>query len=191
MSPGCVSAAMTAFHRTLSPQLGFEGSYRRRPRAMMNLSRGVQKFGRELLVGGPPRGRARVDDELLEALREGRGSPAPLMNVYRPSRPRRALPAFLGAGRVNWEFGSPHLEELDHFLVLLDGRDDLVRAQRAAAVLVDQLEAAPGRREELARELRDLLLGPFRVGLALGRALLELVLERDLDALLPARNVDR
>ena len=57
-------------------------------------------------------------------------------------------------------------------------------AQRAAAVLVDQFEAAPGRREELAREFRNLLLGPFRIGLALGRALLELVLERDLDALL-------
>ena len=76
-------------------------------------------------------------------------------------------------------------------LVFLHGRDDLVRAQRAAAVLVDQLEAAPGRREELAREFRNLLLGPFRIGRALGRALLELVLERDLDALLPARNVDR
>ena len=71
-------------------------------------------------------------------------------------------------------------------LVFLHGRDDLVRAQRAAAVLVDELEAAPGRREELAREFRNLLLGPFRIGLALGRALLELVLERDLDALLPA-----
>ena len=83
------------------------------------------------------------------------------------------------------------LEELDNFLVLLHGRDDLVRAQRAAAVLVDQFEAAPGCREELAREFRDLLLGPFRIGLALGRALLELVPERDLDALLPAWNVDR
>ena len=71
-------------------------------------------------------------------------------------------------------------------LVFLHGRDDLVRAQRPPAVLVDELEAAPGRREELAREFRNLLLGPFRIGLALGRALLELVLERDLDALLPA-----
>ena len=76
-------------------------------------------------------------------------------------------------------------------LVLLDGSHDLVSRQGAAAVLVDELEAAPGRREELAREFRNLLLGPFRIGLALGRALLELVLERDLDALLPARNVDR
>ena len=71
-------------------------------------------------------------------------------------------------------------------LVLLHGRDDFVRAQRPAAVLVDQFEAAPGRREELAREFCNLLLGPFRIGLALGRARGELVVERDLDALLPA-----
>ena len=95
--------------------------------------------------------------------------------------PREELEVRLAAG----------LEELDHFLVFLDGSHDLVGRQGAAAVLVDELEAAPGRREELAREFRDLLLGPFRIGLALGRALLELVLERDLDALLPARNVDR
>ena len=104
-----------------------------------------------------------------------------LQRLLEARGPREELEVRLAAG----------LEELDHFLVLLHGRDDLVRAQRAAAVLVDQLEAAPGRREELAREFRNLLLGPFRIGLALGRALLELVLERDLDALLPARNVDR
>ena len=78
------------------------------------------------------------------------------------------------------------LEELDHFLVLLHGRDDLVRAQRAAAVLVDELEAAPGRREELAREFCDLFLSALGVGLALRRARGELVVQRDLDALLPA-----
>ena len=82
-------------------------------------------------------------------------------------------------------------QEVDHFRIALHGLDDLGRRQGAAAVLVDQFEAAPRGREELAREFRDLLLGPFRIGLALGRALLELVLERDLDALLPARNVDR
>ena len=83
------------------------------------------------------------------------------------------------------------LEELDHFLVLLHGRDDLVRAQRAAAVLVDELEAALGGGKELARELGDLLERRLALRLARRGALLELVRERLLDALLPARNVDR
>ena len=71
-------------------------------------------------------------------------------------------------------------------LVLLHGRDDLVRAQRAAAVLVDQFEAAPGRREELAREFCDFFLSALGVGLALRCARGELVVQRDFDAFLPA-----
>ena len=71
-------------------------------------------------------------------------------------------------------------------LVLLHGRDDLVRRQGAAAVLVDQFEAAPGRREELAREFCDFFLSALGVGLALRRARGELVVQRDFDALLPA-----
>ena len=71
-------------------------------------------------------------------------------------------------------------------LVFLHGRDDLVRAQRAAAVLVDELEAAPGRREELAREFCDFFLSALGVGLALRRARGELVVQRDFNALLPA-----
>ena len=76
-------------------------------------------------------------------------------------------------------------------LVFLHGRDDLVRAQRAAAVLVDELEALPSRVQEIAREFRNLALRREGVELPLRRALGQLVLERDLDALLPARNVDR
>ena len=71
-------------------------------------------------------------------------------------------------------------------LVFLYSFYNLSSRQRAASVLVDQFETAPGRREELAREFCNLLLGPFRIGLALGRARGELVVERDLDALLPA-----
>ena len=78
------------------------------------------------------------------------------------------------------------LEELDHFLVFLDGSHDLVSRQGAAAVLVDQFEAAPGRREELAREFCDFFLSALGVGLALRRARGELVVQRDFNALLPA-----
>ena len=63
-------------------------------------------------------------------------------------------------------------------------------AERAAAVLVDELEALPSRVQEIAREFRNLALRRESVELALRRALGQLVLERDLDALLPARNVD-
>ena len=82
-------------------------------------------------------------------------------------------------------------EELDHFLVGLHGVYDLSSRQRAAAVLVDELEALPSRVQEIAREFRNLALRREGVELALRRALGQLVLERDLDALLPARNVDR
>ena len=76
-------------------------------------------------------------------------------------------------------------------LVLLHGRDDLVRAQRAAAVLVDHLEALARGVLEIVRKFLDLLVGLLGLELALGRPFRELVREGDLDALLPARNVDR
>ena len=82
-------------------------------------------------------------------------------------------------------------EEFNHFFVALHGLNDLSSRQRAAAVLVDELEALPSRVQEIAREFRNLALRREGVELPLRRALGQLVLERDLDALLPARNVDR
>ena len=76
-------------------------------------------------------------------------------------------------------------------LVLLHGRDDLISAQRAAAVLVDHLEALARGVLEIVGEFLDLLVGLLGLKLALGRPFRELVREGDLDALLPAWNVDR
>ena len=63
-------------------------------------------------------------------------------------------------------------------------------AERAAAVFVDEFEAALSGGKELARELGDLLQRCLALRLARRGALLELVRERLLDALLPARNID-
>ena len=81
-------------------------------------------------------------------------------------------------------------QEVDHFGVRLYGLDDLGRRQGAAAVLVDQFEAAPRGRKELVREFLDLLRSVLGVELALRRARGELVLQRDLDARLPFAEVD-
>ena len=78
------------------------------------------------------------------------------------------------------------LQEVDHVLVLLDGSHDLVSAQRAAAVLVDHLEALARGVLEIVRKFLDLLVGLLGLELALGRPFRELVREGDLDALLPA-----
>ena len=74
-------------------------------------------------------------------------------------------------------------------LVLLDGSHDLVRAQRAAAVLVDHLEALARGVLEIVRKFLDLLVGLLGLELALGRPFRELVREGDLDALLPLVDV--
>ena len=71
-------------------------------------------------------------------------------------------------------------------MICLHGVHDLSSRQRAAAVLVDELEALPSRVEEIAREFRNLALRRKGVELALRRALGQLVFKRDLDALLPA-----
>ena len=94
-------------------------------------------------------------------------------------------------------------------LVFLHGFDDLRLFERARVVFVDHNKALPGglrrlrvdvregfgRREpcvqELARELGDLLRGGLGLGLSRLGALRELVPQRRLDRLLPARNVDR
>ena len=83
------------------------------------------------------------------------------------------------------------LKKLDHFCVLFHGSDDLISAERAAAVGVDHLEALARGVFELVRKFLDLLRGPRGIERALGRAVREFVFERDLDALLPARNIDR
>ena len=71
-------------------------------------------------------------------------------------------------------------------LVLLDGSHDLVSAQRAAAVLVDHLEALARGVLEIVGKFLDLLVGLLGLELALGLPFRELVREGDLDALLPA-----
>ena len=82
-------------------------------------------------------------------------------------------------------------DKLDHLGVILYGGNDLLNAERAAAVLVDELEAALGGGKELARELGDLLQCGLALRLAGRGALLELVRERLLDTFLPARNVEQ
>ena len=76
-------------------------------------------------------------------------------------------------------------EELDHFLVGLHGVYDLSSRQRAAAVLVDELEALPSRVEELARKFCNLLRRRLALRLARGGPLRQLVGQRGLDRVLP------
>ena len=82
-------------------------------------------------------------------------------------------------------------QEPDDFLIRLHGINDLGLGQRSAAVLVDELEALPGGGKELAGKLGNLLLRRLRLRLAGRGALLELVLQRDLDTRLPGWNIDR
>ena len=82
-------------------------------------------------------------------------------------------------------------EEVDHFRIALHGLDDLGRRQGAAAVLVDQFEAAPRGGEELVREFFDLLRSVLGVELALGGARGQFVFEGVFDARLPGWNIDR
>ena len=81
-------------------------------------------------------------------------------------------------------------QEPDDFLITPHGLDDLGLGQRSAAVLVDELEALPGGGKELAGKFGNLLLCRLRLRLAGRGALLELVLQRDLDARLPFAKVD-
>ena len=100
------------------------------------------------------------------------------------------LERFLQARRVEQELQiifAAGLEELDHFGVLFHGSDDLVRAERAAAVGIDHLKALARGVFELVGKFFDLLRGPRCIERALSRAVREFVLERDLDAFLPGR----
>ena len=101
--------------------------------------------------------------------------------LLQPRRVEEELQIFLAARR----------QESDHFLIRLDGLHDLGLGQRSAAVLVDELEALPGGGKELAGKFGNLLLCRLRLRLAGRGALLELVLQRDLDARLPGWNIDR
>ena len=78
------------------------------------------------------------------------------------------------------------LEEGYHFLILLDSSHNFTLVQGPAAVLVDQLEALARGVFEVERELLDFFLRRLGLHLALGRAVRELVRQRDLDGLLPA-----
>ena len=101
----------------------------------------------------------------------------------------QGLERLLEARRVQQEHQvllAARLEERNDFLIRLHGLDDLVVAQGPAAVLVDELEAAPGRRLDLRGEFLDLLLRGLGLQLAPRRALGQLVFKRDLDTLLPA-----
>ena len=77
-------------------------------------------------------------------------------------------------------------QKFDNFLVRLDGFYNLRVAQGPALVLVDELEALARGVFELRGEIFNLTLRGGRVGLALQRALRELVGQRLLDGVLPA-----
>ena len=77
-------------------------------------------------------------------------------------------------------------QKFDNFLVRLDGFYNLRVAQGPALVLVDELEALASCVFELGGEIFNLPLRGGRVGLALQRALRELVGQRLLDGVLPA-----
>ena len=78
------------------------------------------------------------------------------------------------------------LEEGYHFLILLDSSHNFALVQGPAAVLVDQLEALARGVFEVERELLDFFLRRLGLHLALGRAVGQLVRQRDLNGLLPA-----
>ena len=78
------------------------------------------------------------------------------------------------------------LEERYPFLVFLDSSHNFALVQGPAAVLVDELEALARGVFEVERELLDFFLRRLGLHLALGRAVGQLVRQRDLDGLLPA-----
>ena len=82
-------------------------------------------------------------------------------------------------------------EECYDFLIFLYSFDNLGRRERAAAVLVAELEAFPSRVEELAREFRNLLRRRLALRLARGGPLRQLVGQRGLDRVLPGWNIDQ
>ena len=82
-------------------------------------------------------------------------------------------------------------QEGHYGFVRLDGLDNFNFCQGPAAVDVDEVEGLAGGVEELIAKFFNFLGRPRGLELALGRAVRELVRERGLDGLLPARNVDR
>ena len=115
---------------------------------------------------------------------------APLVDVHFSGTVRvQDLERLLEARRVQQEHQvllAARLEERYNFLVRLYGFDNFSDRERPAAVLVDQLKAAPRGVFEVERELLDFFLRRLGLHLALGRAVGQLVRQRDLDGLLPA-----
>ena len=163
-----------------------------------NFTSRVQELRAELGVRaeGRPFPPLALERQLLQALREAAlDSLVPFLLVdlagvvrvqdferlLQPRRVEQKLQVLLTARR----------QEPDDFLIRLDGLDDFNLGERSAAVLVDELEALPGGGKELAGKLRNLLLRRLRLRLAGRGALLELVLQRDLDTRLPGWNIDR
>ena len=153
----------------------------------------VEELRRKFLVGGG-RGARRAGalvGHLLQPLREApvdRGLPlvdVELAGAVRVEVVQRLLEA-RGHEQKLQVLLAARLQEVDDVLVLLDCSHDLVSAQRAAAVLVDHLEALARGVLEIVRKFLDLLVGLLGLELALGRPFRELVREGDLDALLPA-----
>jgi len=157
-----------------------------------------QKLGAELLVlgrRGARRARALLG-HLLQALREAAVDRLlPFVDVHlavvrRVEDLERALEALRLEQELEVRLAARPQERHDG-LVRLDGLDDFKFCQGPAAVDVDEVEALAGGVEELVAEFFDLLGRPRGLELALGRAVRELVRERGLDGLLPARNADR
>ena len=155
-------------------------------------SRG-QELSAELLVGGGRRALAALAllRHLLQALREAAvDRRLPFVDVHFSGVVRvQDRERLLEARRVQQEHQvllAARLEERYHFLVFLDSSHNFALVQGPAAVLVDELEAAPGRRLELRGEFLDFLLRGLGLQLAPRRALGQLVRQRRLDAGLPA-----
>ena len=155
-------------------------------------SRG-QELSAELLVGGGRRALAALAllRHLLQALREAAvDRRLPFVDVHFSGVVRvQDRERLLEARRVQQEHQvllAARLEERYHFLVFLDSSHNFALVQGPAAVLVDELEALARGVFEVERELLDFFLRRLGLHLALGRAVGQLVRQRDLDGLLPA-----
>ena len=156
-----------------------------------------QELRRELGVGLGGRALAALalDGELLEALREAAVDGGfPLVDVDLAGLVRvQDFEGLLQARRVQEErqvLVAARLQERNHLRLFFHRSDDLLLVQRAAAVLINELEALLRGGTEFGGELFDLLDGRLGLELALRGAVRELVGQRDLDRLLPFDDVD-